>query len=190
MRSRQSEAGPPHSKRPGPPAKAGLTAGLAAILIVTAYLALASAAAPPPSPGRVIGAVVPLSIAEIGQRSDGGRTYLAHGYAQAGIGTASLGGMASGDISFRLGGYCLDGSEVSLTPTGVSGNTIAWSYYVTGINVALVEDAPKGTCNYTVRVSYSLSITGAVTITQMEYSLYLRGHAKPGAPDSALLVIP
>jgi hypothetical protein len=39
-------------------------------------------------------------------------------------------------------------------------------------------------------LTYSLSVTGAVTITQMEYTVYLRGHAKSGAPDSVLSVIP
>jgi hypothetical protein len=84
---------------------------------------------------------------------------------------------------------CLDGSEAGLVPTGVAGNTTAWSYYLSAVSVTLTEDAPRGSCKYTVRVSYALSLTGAVTISQMEYSVYLRGRAAAGAGGS-LAVIP
>src|ERR1051325_11017970 len=120
------------------------------------------------------------SIIEIGQARDGTLTYLAHGYAAAAVTIRSLADQVGGDFSFRVGGYCLDTAEAGLVPTGISGNTTAWSYNFTAIAVALVEDAPKGSCNYTVRLSYTLSLTGAVSINQMEYTVYLRGHAAPG----------
>ena len=61
-------------------------------------------------------------------------------------------------------------------PTGISGNTTAWSYNLTAVGVALAEDAPKGSCNYTVRLTFTLSLTGALSINQMEFTVYLRGH--------------
>jgi hypothetical protein len=121
-------------------------------------------------------------IVEVGQGRDGGLTYVAHGYAGAAVTIPSLAGLVGGDVSFRVGGYCLDSAQASLVPTGVSGNTTAWSYNLTAVAATLVEDAPKGSCNYTVRLSYTLSLTGAVSINQMEYTVYLRGHGPPAAP--------
>ena len=121
------------------------------------------------------------AVIELGQSHEGGLTYLVHGYVAAGGALNSLAGLVGGDFSFRVGGYCVDTPEASLVPTGVSGNTTAWSYNLTAITVSLVEDAPKGSCNYTVKVSYTLSLTGAVSINQMEYAVYLRGRTAPPA---------
>ena|SRR5437868_3947686 len=120
------------------------------------------------------GAIGP-AIVEIGQGRDGGLTYIAHGYAPATLTMSSLAGLVTGDFSFRVGGYCLDAAEASIVPTGISGNTTAWSYNLTAVGVALAEDAPKGSCNYTVRLTFTLSLTGAVSINQMEFTVYLRG---------------
>jgi hypothetical protein len=134
------------------------------------------------------GAIGP-TIVELGQSRDGGATYVAHGYAPAAAAIVSLAGLVSGEFSFRVGGYCLDGSDASLVPTGVSGNTTAWAYNLTTVSVSLVEDAPKGSCNYTVRLTYTLSLTGAVSINQMAYTVYLRGHGAPAASAGGLTAI-
>src|SRR4051812_9404148 len=95
-----------------------------------------SASPSPAAPPRATTALFAPTVTEIGQSRDGSVTYLAHGYASASAGSASLGGMASGDISFRVGGFCLDSAQVGMEPTGVSGNTTSWSYYLAAVNAA------------------------------------------------------
>jgi hypothetical protein len=149
-------------------------------LFLALGMAAAQAQSPAQTPSRATPFVVPV-LMEIGQGRDGGVAYIAQGYAPANATVTSLGGAANGDLSFRVGGYCLDSPVVTLAPTGVSGSTTAWSYALSSVSAALVEDAPKGSCKYTVRVSYEISLTGAVTISQMEYTVYLRGHGAPAA---------
>jgi len=140
---------------------------------------LGGPAAPGTAPlrGPPVTPVQPPAIAEIGQSADGAVTYLATGYAPSSAGAASLGGTAYGEFNIRFGGFCLDSALATLTPSGVSANSTAWSYDVTAVSVALVEDAPKGSCKYTVRVNYAVSLTGAVTLNQVQYTLFLKGHA-------------
>lgn len=160
-----------------------------ALLIVPAVLALALAMTGVARAAGPSGAVIGPTLAEIGQNCDGSLTYIAHGYAAASASATSLGGLATGDFSFRVGGYCLDSAQVALIPAGISGNTTVWSYYLNAASVALVADAAPASCTYTVRVSYGLSLTGAVTISQMEYTVYLRGHAAPDAAGGGLTVV-
>jgi hypothetical protein len=154
------------------------------LLMVLGFGALASIGAAPALAqyaGPASAAIEP-RLMEIGQGADGTVIYLAHGYAAASASIPSLGGMAGGDFSFKVGGLCLNRSQAVLVPTGVSGSTTAWSYHLTGVKVDLTEEAPSGSCNYTVHVTYQLSITGAVTISQMEYTVYLAGHGTATEP--------
>jgi hypothetical protein len=79
---------------------------------------------------------------------------------------------------------------VSVVPTGISADTTAWAYALNGASIALVEDAPQGSCRYTARVTYTLALTGAVTVSQVEYTVYLRSRPGSGAAGGGLAVIP
>ena len=165
-------------------------AALAIPVVLALVLALPMLEAAKASSPRPAGGAIGPTLLEIGQTQDGLVTTIAHGYAPASATISSLAGEASGDFSFRVGGYCLASAEVSLVPTGVSGNTTVWSYQLSGVTVALVEDAPSGSCKYTARVTYALSVTGAVTINQMEYTVYFRGRVAPGGAGRGLTLIP
>ncbi len=154
--------------------------------ILVALVVEAQAAGPSRFPGTSIGP----SLVEIGRSVDGVVTYVAHGYAAANATSVGLAATANGDLRFRAGGLCLDTAEGGITPAGVTGNTTAWSYYVNAVGVTLAEDEPKGGCKYTVRVTYALSLTGAVTINQMEYTVFLKGRTAAGAPAGPLTIIP
>jgi hypothetical protein len=169
------------------PGRLGICPELFAVAVLVVPLNGAGAASPPRPPAP---APITPTLIEIGQGRDGLVTYVARGYAPASAGVASIGGTASGDFSFRVGGSCVESSDVSLVPAGVSANTTAWSYALNGASVALVEDAPQGSCKYTARVTYTLSVTGAVTINQMEYTVYLKGRPAAGAASGGLAVIP
>jgi hypothetical protein len=155
-----------------------------------AALALALHGVAQAGPARSNGLAIAPTLLEIGRGQDGVITTVAHGYAAANASAAALAATAGGDLAFRVGGLCLEGSEAGLVPTGVGGNTTAWSYSVSAVSVTLSEDAPKGSCKYSVRVSYAISLTGAVTISQMEYTVYLRGRAAAGAVGGGLAIIP
>jgi hypothetical protein len=165
------------------PARGLLTIPVVLELAVGVGAASAQQAVPTaPTVGRT-------SLVEVGKNRDGGTVYIARGYASTNAGVVSLGGAAGGDFSFRVGGYCLAASEASVVPTGISASTTAWSYNVTQIKVDLVKDPASQACNYTVRVSFALSITGALTISQVEYTVYLWGSG--GVADPGVLkVIP
>jgi hypothetical protein len=160
------------------------TAAATALVLAVSSPGLAAGPARPAA-----NATVP-TVMEIGQGRDGLVAYVARGYAPASATVASLGGIANGDFSFRIGGSCVESSHVSLVPTGISANTTAWSYALNGASVALVEDAPPGSCRYTARVSYALSVTGAVMINQVEYTVYLKGRPVPAGATGGLAVIP
>jgi hypothetical protein len=161
----------------------------AGAVLLTIGLASGGAAAPgPPRPAAP--AITAPTLVEVGLARDGLVTYVARGYAPASVSMAFLGGEATGNFSFRVGGQCVESSEVSVVPTGISADTTAWSYALSGASVALVEDAPQGSCRYTARVTYTLSLTGAVTISQVEYTVYLRGRPATGSTGGGLAVIP
>jgi hypothetical protein len=158
-----------------------------AALLVASFLTPAVAAAPAPPPPA--GVAVRPALIEIGQARDGAVTYVARGSAAANVGMSALGGEATGNFTFRVGGHCLEGAAVSVIPTGVAADTTAWSFHLESAMIALVEDAPAGSCRYTARVTYTFSVTGAITVSQVDYTVLLRGRAGEGSAAARLGVI-
>lgn len=171
------------------PAVPALSALLAVALPVSAIAQGPTSRGAPPVIGPSGTAIAP-TVLEIARSADGIITYVAHGYAPANATAAALAANATGDAVFRVGGMCVEDGEGGVVPSGVAGNTSIWSYTMTAVGITIVEDNPKGSCKYTVRVSYAVSLTGAVTVNQMEYTVFLRARPAAGAAPGKLTAIP
>jgi len=147
-----------------------------------------------------LGADLGATLFQAGELRDGTSTYIALGYATVqseGVDrrdpSKTPGATMMGDFSLRIGNFCASEVTAQVVPVGLYASNASEkaenSIFITGVKVT-TDDAGKDKCNSPIHVSYSAKLPDDAKLTQIAYTVFLKGKKTPDGEPTVLPLMP